>query len=152
MNYTVLGIDASKFSDPVTGMKYRMGATILNGGAYELANALEETKTALTVGSYRSRDTATTGAATITGTGDLSITLALSDTGKFQVGDAITNGTSTGTINQLIVTGTNGLRISTSNQFTATGTLRLLEKTESVGLIRGITGSIVTNKGTVLPY
>ncbi len=150
-NYTVLGVDSNKMSDPTSAgtIKYKMGASTLAGGVYELAAKLEETNTALVMGTYRPRTTTTT--ANPTGTGALTILLAISDAGKFFNSDIITaNGTYTGTITSL-VTGT-VVSLGTSSQVNGTGAVTLAAL-ETGGLIRGTGSSApVLNKGNVVPY
>lgn len=150
-NYTVLGVDSTKMSDPTSAgtKRYRMGATILAGGVYELAATLEETTTALVMGTYRPRNPVTT--AMPTGTGSLTVLLGISDAGKFYNADIITaNGTYTGTITSL-VTGT-VVSLGTTTQVAGTGQVSLA-KAETKGLIGGTDGiSPVINKGNVVPY
>ncbi|PJC56700.1 hypothetical protein CO024_01620, partial [Candidatus Gracilibacteria bacterium CG_4_9_14_0_2_um_filter_38_7] len=157
-NYTVLGIDKTKMSDPTSAgaTKYKMGATTLVGGAYELAATLEETNTALVMGTYRPR-TSTSASGTITGTGTNTIILGASDIGKFFSRDTIvavaTSGNYTGTITSL-VTGTALTLGTATTQVLATGGFVYLADPESSGLIGalGALDTAVTNKGTALPY
>lgn len=152
VNYSVLGIDQTKFQDPISKVAYKMGATTLAGGSYELAAKLEETTTALVLGTFKSRN-ATTGTITSTGANNL-ITLSTADIGKFFVGDIVGNGAYTGTINKVVVNGTNGVSITLSTGTTTTGSLRL-GATDTLGLIKSITTSSqipVIDKGADLPY
>lgn len=56
VGYAVLGIDIAKFHDPLTtATAYKMGATTLDGGVYEIAAKLEETTTALVMGTFLTR-------------------------------------------------------------------------------------------------
>ena len=101
VNYVALGMDKTKFDDPNSSpadQAYKMGATDRAGGGYELAAALEETKTALVMGTYRARDLSAT--YTASGTLDstnkkIAITTGL---GVFKVGDLIKGSTGSGTI------------------------------------------------------
>jgi len=155
-NYTVLGIDKTKMSDPTSAgaTQYKMGATTLVGGAYELAAKLEETNTALVMGTYRPR-TSTSASGTITGTGTNTIILNVNDAGKFFSRDTVivSGGAYTGTVTSL-VTGTALTLGTATTQVTATGGSVYLAAPESSGLIGalGALSTAVTNKGTALPY
>ncbi len=154
VNYTVLGIDSVKFSDPVSKVAYKMGATSVAGGSYELAAKLEESQTALVMGTFTSRNSQAAGTITNTGANN-TITLSNADIGKFFVNDIVGNGTYTGIINQVVVNGATGVNISLGSlagTFGSTGSLNL-GAIDSTGLIRG-SGSMnpVVNKGTLLPY
>jgi prepilin-type N-terminal cleavage/methylation domain-containing protein len=151
VNYTVLGIDATKFQDPVTKTPYEMGGTSIAGGSYEVATKLEESSTALVMGTFKSRSTQAAGTIISTGASN-TITLNTSDTGKFFVNDIVGNGAYTGVINKIILNNPNGITLSLSVAPTTTGSLNL-GATDTLGLIRG-TGSVsaITNKGTNLPY
>ena len=154
VNYTVLGIDSAKFSDPVSKTTYKMAATSVAGGSYELASKLEETQTALVMGTFKSRSTQSAGTITSTGANN-TILLSNADIGKFFENDIVGNGTYTGTINRIIFNNANGVTLSLGSiagTFGSTGSLNLA-KTDSTGLIRGLgTVSPVVNKGTILPY
>lgn len=90
VNYTLLGVDSTKFKDPSSGLKYRMAATTTAGGSYELAASLEETVVALVIGTFRPRDTsAAYTASNVISTGATSIVLGAADIGKFYVGDTL---------------------------------------------------------------
>ncbi|OIP53282.1 hypothetical protein AUK10_02520 [Candidatus Gracilibacteria bacterium CG2_30_37_12] len=155
VNYTVLGIDSAKMSDPTSGgtIKYKMGATSIAGGSYELAAILEESQTALVMGTFTSRNAQATGTIVSIGANN-TITLSNTDIGKFFVNDFVRNGTYTGTINKVVINGAAGvsLSLSTTPPTTTTGSLNL-GAVDATGLIRG-SGSInpVVNKGTNLPY
>jgi prepilin-type N-terminal cleavage/methylation domain-containing protein len=93
VNYTVLGIDKTKFQDPTSLVAYKMGATTRVGTAYEIAAKLEESSTALVMGIYKARGITGTDASTASatvGSGALrNIVLGDADIGKFKVGDTI---------------------------------------------------------------
>lgn len=76
VGYTVLGVDKAKFQDPISQVAYKMGATTLAGSAYELSAALEETKTALVMGTYKNRLATTATLATSVAIGGTAGTLA----------------------------------------------------------------------------
>lgn len=86
--YTILGIDIAKFHDPsTTATAYKMGATTLDGGVYELAATLEENKKALVMGTFLQRKTTT---ATSTGTAAAGvISISSTNLGVFKIGDII---------------------------------------------------------------
>ncbi|MFA6090721.1 MAG: type II secretion system protein, partial [Candidatus Gracilibacteria bacterium] len=111
VNYTVLGIDSTKFSDPVSKVAYKMGATSIAGGSYELATKLEESQIALVMGTFKSRNSQTAGTITSTGANN-TILLSNDDIGKFFVNDIVGNGAYTGTINKVVVNGAAGVSIS----------------------------------------
>ena len=149
VNYTVLGIDSAKMSDPTSGgaTKYKMGVTNRAGGSYELAASLEETKTALVMGTYKARTIAGT---VSTGTGVAGVVTLGTGLGNFKLNDYIGNGTATGMITSISA----DLKTITTNLNTMTGTNFTLNSDETTGLIHGPTGVVgtVTNKGTALPY
>ncbi|MDD5197450.1 MAG: type II secretion system protein [Candidatus Gracilibacteria bacterium] len=147
VGYTVLGIDKTKFQDPTKDTEYRMGATSLVGSAYELAASLEESKTALVMGSYRARTTANTASGTVSG----SIITLTNGLGTFKIGDILIDGAShTGT-----VAGISG----DLSRITFTGDLAsssgfVLGALESAGLIGAASAlsTAVENGKTILPY
>ncbi|MDD2892050.1 MAG: type II secretion system protein [Candidatus Gracilibacteria bacterium] len=145
VNYTVLGIDSAKFKDPIKAVAYKMGATSLAGTAYQLAATLEETNTALVMGTYRARTAADTASGTVLN----SIITLESGFGVFKVGDVLTDGTHTGSITSISADLTRITLDSTT--LTATGAFAL-NVVESDGLISNNGTNVVTNKGTVLPY
>ncbi len=147
VNYTVLGIDQAKFQDPVSKVAYKMGVTTRAGSAYELAASLEETKTALVMGTYKARTIAGT---VSTGTGVAGVVTLGTGLGNFKLNDYIGNGTATGMITSISA----DLKTITTNPNTMTGTNFTLNSDETTGLIHGPTGVVgtVTNKGTALPY
>lgn len=145
VNYTVLGVDKNKFKDPTKGTSYKMGATPLVGSAYELAASLEESNTALVMGTYRARATADAVAGTVA-SGIISITTGM---GLFRLGDVI-EGTGTGKITAISA----DLKTITTDNLTIAGTSFTLDNGESAGLIGEVAnlGTAVTNKGADLPY
>ena len=149
VNYTVLGIDKTKFQDPIDKVGYKMGATSLAGTAYEVAAKLEESKTALVMGTYRARATP----ATMNASGAISggiITLT-SGVGNFKLNDILKDPV---TNNTGAVTGISSdlTKVTVSTLATATGFVLALP--ESAGLIAatGATTTAVTNGTTALPY
>lgn len=137
-------------SDPSSAadIQYKMGATTLVGGAYELAAKLEETNTALVMGTYRPRTTTgTTNSAAVTSTGTSLLYIATSDAGKVLNGDYVA-GAYTGKISSFVFGTT--IALGTNSPVTGTGDI-YIAATESAGLI--FTGSTaITNKGVTLPY
>lgn len=144
VNYTVLGVDAAKMSDPSFGTKYKMGVTTLAGTSYELAAKLEESSTALVMGTYRARTTTDTAS----GTANSSVITLESGFGVFKVGDVLTDGTNTGSITNISADLT---RITFNGGLTSTGAFALNDN-ESKGLISSDGTNAVTNKGIFLPY
>ncbi|MDP2103290.1 MAG: type II secretion system protein, partial [Candidatus Gracilibacteria bacterium] len=150
VNYTVLGMDSTKFDDPTKDVEYKMGATTLAGTAYELAASLEETSTALVMGTFRSRKLTDTASGTLDTTAK-TITL---DTGLglFKIGDVIKS-TGSGTITAISadltrITFTDGTpALSVGTEFT-------LDVAESDGLIASYADDTiaVTSGGANLPY
>lgn len=163
-NYTVLGIDPAKMSDPTSNgtTKYKLGATTLVGGAYEVAAKLEESAKSLVMGTFRSRNTTATGAISSTGTNLVS--LGATDIGKFFVGDVVIgSGVSagqyyTGTITKITINSNNGVDLTfNTSAIIGTGSLYLVGGMASdvKGLIKAYTGSITAvsnNSTTELPY
>ncbi|MFA6090722.1 MAG: type II secretion system protein [Candidatus Gracilibacteria bacterium] len=163
VNYTVLGIDSAKFSDPVSGAAYKIGATSLAGTAYELAASLEEGLTARVMGVYKARGI--TGADISTGTGTATLTniaLAATDIGKFKNGDtlaaiAVAGGTTAVCPSAKIISVSADMKtlgfICTTAGVIAPGAIKLANA-ESTGLISqtGSTTVSVVNNGTALPY
>lgn len=93
VNYTALGIDQTKFDDPLKSVAYKMGATNFAGTAYELAASLEETKQALVMGTFRSRTNTTpdvsAGSGTVSASALNKIVITSADVGKFKINDTL---------------------------------------------------------------
>lgn len=145
VGYTVLGVDKAKFQDPIKGTAYKMGATTLAGSAYELAASLEESNTALVMGTYRARSLTDTASGTVSAS---TITLD-KGMGLFKLGDII-QGTGTGKITAISA---DLKTITVDSTAVVSGTLKLAAA-ESEGLIGkvGDLATAVTNKGANLPY
>ena len=151
VSYTVLGVDRTKFQDPISSDAYKMGATGLAGSAYQLAASLEESKTALVMGSYRARTDATITVASAVG----SIVTLTSGLGTFKLNDTVEGDVGSGTITGISA----DLKRITLNNTTMSGATTLaLQTSESTGLIASVdsagavTTTPVTNGGTALPY
>ncbi|OIP53281.1 hypothetical protein AUK10_02515 [Candidatus Gracilibacteria bacterium CG2_30_37_12] len=162
VNYTVLGIDSAKMSDPTSGgtIKYKMGATSLAGTAYELAATLEESKTALVMGIYKARTAASPDISTGTGTATLTtIALDPADIGKFKLNDTLA-GIADVSPTTAVCTSTKITSVSADLKtlgfvcqkagVIAPGGIKLADN-ETKGLI-GSGSVVVTNEGTALPY
>lgn len=150
VGYTILGIDSAKFQDPSSDDAYRMGATTLAGSAYELAAKLEETTTALVMGTYRARTiVGTTTTSTVTASGVITLTAGL---GNFKLNDIVKSGASTGSVTAISPDLT---RVTVDNPSIA-GTNFSLNAIESAGLIASsgsvLSADVVTNGGANLPY
>lgn len=152
--YTVLNVIAKDFKDPKSDKEYRIGATTLKNGVFQVAATLEKdgTDTALVNGTFDSR---TNGG--FSGTADAaSTTFALADTNanRFKVGDTVnlTGGTATGaTVTKVSRDGVT-LTLSVS---AGTNNTVALAASESAGLIadKTVAASAVTNNSTtLLPY
>lgn len=157
VNYTALGVDSAKFSDPVSKAAYRMGATTLAGTAYELAAKLEETSTALVMGTYRARGatTSATLATSVPVSGNNIGVFASADIGKFRAGDTVTVTGGAPGVNVIKSISGDGLSFTLTSTNTATGTALVLTA-ESAGLIASsgstLSANAVTNGGAKLPY
>nr|MDD3720767.1 type II secretion system protein [Candidatus Gracilibacteria bacterium] len=151
INYDALGMKTADFQDPQSNSPYVMGYTTLVGGKYELAASIEQgggAKVAKVVGNWSPRGT------TLLAISESGTTLVLTnatDINKIQVGDTITNGTSTGLVNRVSA---DGLTLTVSSSLTGTGVG--LAATESTALIDGNNATTgngdVIDGGTILPY
>lgn len=155
--YTVLNVIAKDFKDPKSDKEYRIGATTLKNGVFQVAATLEKdgTDTALVNGTYDAR-----GTTAYSGTADVSSTtfaLADANANRFKVGDIVnlTGGTATGaTVNKVSRDGVT-LTLSVS---AGTNNSVALANAESAGLIVDAatstsgTGIVTNNSTTVLPY
>lgn len=145
VSYTVLGIDSAKFKDPTKATPYRMGATTLAGSAYQLAASLEESNTALVMGTYRARTVTNTAS----GTYASNVITLTSGLGIFKIGDTITDGT-----NDAKVTGVSAdLARVTVDAVLTSSSVFALNAAESAGLIQSTTANTAVQNGlTYLPY
>jgi len=154
VNYTVLGIDQNKFQDPTSKKSYKMWATSLVWGVYELAASLEESPTALVIGTYIARGTGTT--ATASGSYNLTnktinITTGL---GLFKVNDWIiaNRGGSNEKIDQITSISGDLKTLYLTTGLADSADIQLVSP-ETGGLIKSINGdNPVVNKGNNLPY
>lgn len=156
INYAVLGIDQNKFQDPSDKVAYKIGATSLMGGTFELAAKLEDPKSTLVSGIFKSRNGV--GSGTVTGTGTKSITLGAVDTGKFFFGDYITDGTTfTGAITRISSTGNGNIKIDleVSTSSTSSGAIVYLVggmASDTKGLIRGNGSTTAITNGDLVNF
>lgn len=136
--YSVLNVAAKDFKDP-NDKAYRIGATTLKAGAFQVSATMEVdgVPTAQVNGTYVKRDNT---AKTVTKDG-LVFTLADAAANFFKVGDTIVGATWTWTVAKV---SRDGLAVTLSSTSTASGATLALAATESDGLI----GS---SKGTAAP-
>lgn len=154
VNYTILGIDSTKFRDPVSLTNYKMGATTLDGGVYELAATLEEVKKALVMGTFVKRTTSSTSSSGTVSNGIITITS--NNLGVFRVGDILTlDATNTWSINSISA---DLKKITISNTTYSSGTTASygIRADEVNGLIgswsSSPTESVVNGSTIYLPY
>jgi len=150
-NYSALGVKQADFQDPLSNTDYKVGATSLKLGQYELAASMEQgsgNKVAKIVGNYTARD-----AEDIWTVNDdvLEITSS-ADINKLFVGDTISDGTDNAKVISISADWMK-LKLNTGALDTNSG---WLATDETEGLIDsvGTTGAegVVLDGGTLLPY
>lgn len=154
--YTVLNVIAKDFKDPKSDKEYRIGATTLKNGVFQVAATLEKdgTDTALVNGTYDART-----ASGFSGTADAaSTTFSLLDVNanRFKVGDIITltggtTGATTATVNKVSRDGVT-LTLSASAGDRNTVALAVAESAGLIDKTGTSTGYVVNNSTTVLAY
>lgn len=148
-SYTVLNVIEKDFKDPKSDKAYRIGATTLAGGVFQVAATMEKdgTPTAQVNGTFAPRTTQT-----FSGTADgTSFSLEDANANRFKVGDKVTGDRTVSKVSR------DGVTLTLSSAYSGT-TLALLVN-ESEGLIydsetANTTATwVVTNLSTtLLPY
>lgn len=164
-NYLALGINSGNFMDP-NNVDYPVGATTLDGSAFQVAAKLENggTSMALVQGNYISRtQSAVTATNTVTTTSP-TIVIGAADVGKFKKGDTVVGVTTIVLPGSTTITNISGdgltLTLSanpTTGAAAGAGTIQLAAS-ETAGLIAGSTtavANVVQNSSTTaaaMPY
>jgi len=158
LGYTMLGLDSGKFSDPLKGYAYKMGATSLAGWAYQIAATLEDAKNALVVWTYVPRNTLATKSApaalTSTGTATAQILTVSNNFGNLRLNDIITWSGITGTWKVIVVSSDlTKVTFTATGSATGTGGTYVLANDEIAWLIygTGVTWPVVQWSASV-PY
>lgn len=151
-SYTVLNVIEKDFKDPKSDKEYRIGATTLAGGVFQVAATMESDgdSKALVNGTYAARTPdAYSGSADGT-----SFSLDDANANRFKVGDKVVdNNTNTNTVTKV---SRDGVTLTLASTFT--GTTMALANAEEAGLIAGVdsnnavTWAILNDSLTVFPY
>ncbi|MFZ4461984.1 MAG: type II secretion system protein [Patescibacteria group bacterium] len=158
-NFTVLGLNASNFKDPL-GSDYRVGASIKDNGVFQVAAKMEPSGAnasgvARVTGNYVARTTAPTSTASGS-VGSTSITnLSTAVVGLFKKGDTVTLTGPTTTTVKIVSVGGDGRSIVVDTATAGAAVTNVaLAANETTGLIgtSGTLGTPVTDGGSNLPY
>ena len=155
-NYSALGVKQADFQDPLSNADYRVGATSLKLGQYELAASMEQgsgNRIAKVTGNYLPRTAATKD----TSTGSVSTQLGINagDINTFFVGDIVEDAASN--TGKVIAISADGTTLTFNTGGLVPGTIAL-DIAEEAGLIDGYNASpagtdgAVTDGGSTLPY
>lgn len=157
LSYSVLNIDEKDFKDPKGNNEYRIGATSLQNGTFQLTTLIEQegTNSAQVNGTYIARSNTPISTASVDNyTNTSTVVVVNAAANRFKAGDYVQDWELTPNIAKVIKVSRDGITITVDNGTFVHWTIELIIS-ESDGLIGASddVANVITNNDTIdLPY